>query len=1011
VSKLVCTYTDTITEDEDSTYPGVSLGSLRGKLRLSRGQLCFEPKDGARKIKIGWDQIEKHMVSSSSSPNTFLKIVSKKNTAKIIKFPSRESLIQIQQEITRRKSSFHDNHDEATPSKRTSAPTSFQSDKTNGNSSHGKSRVGKLRKTQSLAVRGPKPDYDWEQHRMGDSSWHVSSDRLDAEQANADEGKNEATDSSTNVQNERKTDNLRSSLTLDFMGKEEEDDEHEEEDQFNIQDAPRSSARSPASNPYLNSSLGGSLSFENSFSMNDTEIESQILKAFGGLAGAGGNSSKDMDAKAARKSRMSVRMSTRVAAMNDSSRSRLDAGGGNRRVSTRMSVRNTRMSTRMSVTRRGSGSFVMLKDLEERDEFQKVQAGAFLRELHKMADAANKQNLRETILTRTVSKSAGSISFEGMDLSSLTPEQAKTTINALHEGGKIEGDSLISLIQAGVAVLSEEETVIDLRDLHPTLNKVTAVGDLHGSLECLKVVIQFADIHNLGDGSVVVFDGDFVDRGNNSLEVIATLLLLKLSRPQNVILLRGNHEDSMTASSYGFREEVDEKYGYEKGDEIWWEFGMLFAAFPICARSNTAAIMHGGIPVEEFDLDDLNELEKETRCQMKTISDPYDDDERLLQGILWSDPSEEAGINFSDRGAGFTFGPDISADFLERHELRYLIRAHEVVETGYCKHDVGDDRGVITIFSSANYPAMEGTNHGAVLFLDDQTGEYETKDFIHKEDNESQESNLLQAVLGAFVDGHKTHLTKSFREAQDDNGHITCEQWADTIAELLDLPDASLTWLDMQPEIAPTTEPDGDSIDWAAFINRYTTAPTALVEGLDTLSENKDKILDIFQLIDTSMDGAISKEEFSAGIELLNQQIADDDLKIHNPEKLFDAFDADHDGELTIEEFSKALQESTHESTALKGLTDALKDDQVAHLKHKQDVISTVFKYLDADKNGGIDRLEFQKGFEALNEQMGERNKFGNHEEWFDMFELNDAEQIGKFRLHDLLVPRQRVFL
>lgn len=40
-----------------------------------------------------------------------------------------------------------------------------------------------------------------------------------------------------------------------------------------------------------------------------------------------------------------------------------------------------------------------------------------------------------------------------------------------------------------------------------------------------------------------VFNGDFVDRGAHSLEVIGLLMALKVSMPNRVWLVRGNHED------------------------------------------------------------------------------------------------------------------------------------------------------------------------------------------------------------------------------------------------------------------------------------------------------------------------------------------------------------------------------------------------------------------------------------------------------------------------------------
>ncbi|KAL3914896.1 MAG: hypothetical protein SGARI_008310, partial [Bacillariaceae sp.] len=144
------------------------------------------------------------------------------------------------------------------------------------------------------------------------------------------------------------------------------------------------------------------------------------------------------------------------------------------------------------------------------------------------------------------------------------------------------------LIQAATEVLGNENTVVDLRALQPTPQKVTVVGDLHGSLSCLMNVLRLVGIGmkqeegengggengvtqpvtavTLEPDRVIVFDGDYVDRGKNSLEVIAILLMLKLSHPKQVFMLRGNHEDIMTASTYGFRDEIDSKYGRVVGD-------------------------------------------------------------------------------------------------------------------------------------------------------------------------------------------------------------------------------------------------------------------------------------------------------------------------------------------------------------------------------------------------------------------------------------------------------------
>jgi serine/threonine-protein phosphatase 2B catalytic subunit len=47
--------------------------------------------------------------------------------------------------------------------------------------------------------------------------------------------------------------------------------------------------------------------------------------------------------------------------------------------------------------------------------------------------------------------------------------------------------------------------------------------------------------------------GDFVDRGIYGTEVMLLLMSLKINYPQNVILLRGNHESRSMTENFTFR--------------------------------------------------------------------------------------------------------------------------------------------------------------------------------------------------------------------------------------------------------------------------------------------------------------------------------------------------------------------------------------------------------------------------------------------------------------------------
>ena len=65
------------------------------------------------------------------------------------------------------------------------------------------------------------------------------------------------------------------------------------------------------------------------------------------------------------------------------------------------------------------------------------------------------------------------------------------------------------------------------------------------------------------------------------------------------------------------------------------------------------------------------------------------------------------------RGVSYTFGHDVIQDFLSRHDLDLICRAHQVVEDGY---KFQANRQLVTIFSAPNY-CGEFDNAGAMLVV------------------------------------------------------------------------------------------------------------------------------------------------------------------------------------------------------------------------------------------------------------------------------------------------------
>ena len=84
--------------------------------------------------------------------------------------------------------------------------------------------------------------------------------------------------------------------------------------------------------------------------------------------------------------------------------------------------------------------------------------------------------------------------------------------------------------------------------------------------------------------------------------------------------------------------------------------------------------------------------------------------------MLWADPDKDVnGWGENDRGVSYTFGADAVSEFLQRHDLDLICRAHQVVEDGY---EFFAKRQLVTIFSAPNY-CGEFDNAGAIMSVDD----------------------------------------------------------------------------------------------------------------------------------------------------------------------------------------------------------------------------------------------------------------------------------------------------
>ncbi len=126
--------------------------------------------------------------------------------------------------------------------------------------------------------------------------------------------------------------------------------------------------------------------------------------------------------------------------------------------------------------------------------------------------------------------------------------------------------------------------------------RVGVVGDLHGDYKALQALLKTADL----DTDLLVFLGDYADRGADGVEVIRTVKSLRQMYPKSVVALMGNHEDYSGEGVPNFNPctligEAEAKTG-SWGSYFLNELKPFINSLSLCAivRGN-ALLVHGGV--------------------------------------------------------------------------------------------------------------------------------------------------------------------------------------------------------------------------------------------------------------------------------------------------------------------------------------------------------------------------------------------------------------------------------
>nr|XP_037271962.1 serine/threonine-protein phosphatase 5-like [Rhipicephalus microplus] len=279
----------------------------------------------------------------------------------------------------------------------------------------------------------------------------------------------------------------------------------------------------------------------------------------------------------------------------------------------------------------------------------------------------------------------------------VTLEFMKELMETFKAGRKLHRKYAYKILVDAKALFQPLPSLVDIAV--PPECKFTICGDIHG---------QFFDLMNIfelnglpSETNPYLFNGDFVDRGSFSVECIFTLLGFKLLYPNHMYMSRGNHESQTMNQMYGFEGEVKAKYTPNMAELFTEVFNWLPLAHLINGR---VLVMHGGLFSDDnVTLDDIR----------KTPRNRQPPEEGIMCELLWSDPQPQEGRSPSKRGVGIHFGPDVTQRFLQRNNLDYIVRSHEVKAEGY---EVAHQGKCITVFSAPNYCDTMG-NKGAFITM------------------------------------------------------------------------------------------------------------------------------------------------------------------------------------------------------------------------------------------------------------------------------------------------------
>ncbi|XP_056414739.1 serine/threonine-protein phosphatase with EF-hands 1 [Hyla sarda] len=197
-------------------------------------------------------------------------------------------------------------------------------------------------------------------------------------------------------------------------------------------------------------------------------------------------------------------------------------------------------------------------------------------------------------------------SYDGPQLSfPLSVSDTNTLLSAFKQEKQLHARYVLQLFDEIKNFLKQMPNIVHLTTSYS--KQITICGDLHGKLDDLLLIFYKNGLPS--PENTYLFNGDFVDRGKNSIEILIILFAFLLVYPNNFHLNRGNHEDPIMNLRYGFTKEVLQKYKIH-AKNILHLLEDIYSLLPLVTIIDSKVlILHGGI-ADTTDLDFLTTIKR-----------------------------------------------------------------------------------------------------------------------------------------------------------------------------------------------------------------------------------------------------------------------------------------------------------------------------------------------------------------------------------------------------------------